>query len=365
MKFYCAQEKLGQALQIVSRGIPNRSTLPILSGIYLEYQEGALLLRTTDLEIGMEITLSDIEGEQEGAVVVSGKRLADIVRFLPQEQVAFSFDQEQNQVFLRTRRSSFQLPVLPVQEFPALPDIKSEISFKIAAGTLKEGIRKMIYATLPDDIRPYLTAVLFELTPGFIKLAATDINRLALETFPLEGIEKGGKFLVPTRALQEINRIALNENRKIEVDIAPRQIRFKTENLVFISRLVEAQFPEYEKVLPKNFQTKVVISRIDIIQALERVSLMVPSVKMNITRDKIVLATNEPEIGKAVEEIESDRIEGTDLNIGFNSRFLLEFLNAVDSEEVLMKFTGEEKPAVMEAVGLENYMYVVMPMKII
>ena len=364
MRFFCEQEIMAQALQIVSRAVSTRATLPILNGIYVKYENNNLLLRATDLEINIELMLENIEGDEEGAVVFSGKRFVDIVRYLPKEKITIFTSPEENQVSIETRHSSFQLPVLPPHEFPSLPEVEKEFSFRLSFDELRDGIRKTSYATLSEDIRPFLTAVLFEFAGEKLKLVATDINRLAFFALSLPQVNYENKVLIPTRTLQEIARLPFENEDEIEIVIGSRQIRFSGKNLIVTSRLVEAQFPDYEKVIPRKFKTTIHVNRELLLKALERASIMISSVKVNVDEGKMTIMANEPETGKAYEEILLEKQEGEKIVIGFNARFLIDFLNAVDMEEIVISFSGEEKPVIMEGKGEENYLYVVMPMKL-
>lgn len=363
MKFVCAQEDLARYLQVAVRAIATKSTLPILTGILLETKENYLRCVATDLEIAVEVKIPNIQIQKPGIVVLPGKTFVEIVRHLPQIPVEIELDENSKAVSITSKHSSYQLPVLPVEEFPTLPELKNEEKLVISSEKLKEAIRQTIYATLPDDPRPFLSSILWESTADHLRLVATDVNRLAVKDISVKsGVQKNA--LVPVRALREISNIfGGNPEDTLDVYIGEKLIYLTGAGVTFSSRLVEAQFPRYEQVIPKEFQGSILINRSMLIDALERTYLVSNSIRLGISAKGVIITAKEPDKGRSYEEIPVD-FTGQELEIGFNVRFLLDFLKAVDAEEIVFKYIQEQKPALLQINGKDDYIYIVMPLKL-
>ncbi len=363
MKLLCAQEDLSRYLQIVVRAIATKSTLSILTGILLETKDTYLRCIATDLEIAVEVKIPNVQIQKPGMVVLPGKTFVEIVRHLPQLNVEIELDDNSKTVSIVSQRSSYQLPVLPVEEFPTLPDFKNGEKLEISSDKLKEAIRQTIYATLAEDPRPFLSSILLESSPDRLRLVATDVNRLAVKDIPVKAsIQKTA--LVPVRALREISNIfGNNPEDRLDIYIGEKMIYLTGVGVTFSSRLVEAQFPRYEQVIPKEFQGNLLINRTLLIEALERTSLVSNSIRLAISAKGVVITAKEPDKGRSYEEIPLD-FTGEELEIGFNVRFLLDFLKAVDSEEIVFKYIQEQKPALLQINGKDDYKYIVMPLKL-
>lgn len=363
MKIVCAQEELSRFLQITSRAIASKSTLPILTGILLETKEDYLRCVATDLEIAIEVKVPNIQIIQSGSIVLPGKTFVEIIRHLPQVPVEIEFDQTAKMVTISSHHSSYQLPVLPIEEFPTLPENNDGDAVSIQGEVLKDAIRQTIYATLAEDPRPFLSSVLWEITPGRMRVVATDINRLAVRDIPIQS-QIQATALVPVRSLREIaNIFGNNSEQELKIYINEKLIFINGSGITFSSRLVEAQFPQYERVIPKDFAGTLVVNRGKLVDALERTSLVSQSIKISFSDKGIVITAKEPDKGRSYEEVEAD-FSGNEIEIGFNVRFLLDFLKVVDHEVIVFKYTQEQKPALMQGQGEENYLYIVMPLKL-
>lgn len=363
MKFICSQEELSRYLQIVARAIAVKSTLPILTGILLETKDDYLRCVATDLEIAVEVHIPNPQIERAGVVVLPGKTFVEIIRHLPPTAVTVEMDEVAKTVSITCQHSSYQLPLLPVEEFPSFPDYKNGTKIEVNNEKLKEAIKQTIYATLAEDSRPFLSSILWESEPDRLRLVATDVNRLAVKDISSKS-DTQKTVLVPVRAMREIaNIFGNNPEETLDIFIGEKLININGAGVNFASRLVEAQFPRYEQVIPKEFKGELSLNRSLLIEALERTSLVSNSIRMNISAKGVVITAKEPDKGKSYEEIPAD-FSGQEIEIGFNLRFLLDFLKAVDSEEVVFKYTEEQKPALFQINGNNDYLYIVMPLKL-
>ncbi len=363
MRIICIQDELSRYLQIAVKAIATKTTLPILTGIYLEAKDGNLKCLATDLEVAIEVNVPNVQIITPGSVVVSGKTFVDIIRHLPPVPVEIDYDESAKQVSIVSKHSVYQIPVLPEEEFPTLPEIKSGNTVELKGEELKEAIHQTIFATLADDPRPFLSSILWEISPEKIRLVATDVNRLAIKDIVAKSSDQSSA-LVPVRALREIaNIFGGNHEANIEVIFNEKLIYIKGGGVKFSSRLVEAQFPRYEAVIPKDFSGSIVVDRNDLINALERTALVSNSIKISLAGPEMVINAKEPDKGNCREEVEVD-FNGKELEIGFNVRFLLDFLKTTREEKIVFKYVQEQKPALVQGQGNENYIYVVMPLKL-
>lgn len=360
MKLSCQQEDLSKALQIVSRAVASRSTLPILSGILFEAEKSRLRCLGTDLEIGMETTIPIESHDSPGRFVLPGRTAADIARRLSPGVVNMEIDGPQ--VKLSAGRTVFHLNLLSADEYPALPAPKDEAGNEVSDLLMRDAIKKTIFATLPEDSRPFLASVLLEFEGDRFRAVATDINRLAIQ----EGIlhrpqAEKLSVMVPVRAMQEAGRLTAGiEDENVQITTGDRQIFIRTREATIFSRLMQGQFPQYEQVIPKTAGTTVTVERARLTAALERAALLTTSVRVIVTKGQIHISATGPDVGQAYEDMEAS-VDGSDMEIGFNARYLMDFLKAVDGETIRMKITGSRSPALMEVPDDANYRYVVMP----
>lgn len=363
MKIVCQQEELARFLQVAGRAIASKSTLPILTGIYLETKNDYLRCVATDLEISIEVKVSHIQIIEPGAIVLPGKTFVEIIRHLPAVPIEISTNDDSSMVTIVSQHSSYQLPTFPVEEYPALSEQREGESFEVPGDTLREAIRQTIYATLAEDPRPFLSSILWEISPEKLRLVATDVNRLSIRDLKINGNSKGSA-LVPVRSLREIANIyGSNSEEKLKVFLNEKMLFVEGFGITFSTRLIEAQFPRYEQVIPRDFQGKIELERNKFISALERTALVSNSIKISISIDKIVITAKEPDKGRSYEELQAD-VDGNPMEIGFNVRFLLEFLKSLDAEEIIFQYVQEQKPALLMGKNVNDYQYIVMPLKL-
>jgi DNA polymerase-3 subunit beta len=259
--------------------------------------------------------------------------------------------------------SSYQLPVLPLEEFPTLPEFRDGEKIVVNGEEIKEAIRQTIYATLAEDPRPFLSSVLWEIESGRLRIVATDVNRLAIRDLAIQG-GASANALLPVRSLREIGNVFGGDAEEtLEITLSDKLIFIHSEGVLFSSRLVEAQFPRYEQVVPKEFVGTAIVSRNQLVEALERTALVSYSVRVHFSEKGMFITAKEPEKGKSYEELITE-FSGKEIEIGFNVRFLLDFLKVSASERVVFKYLQEQKPVLIQGIEAESYIYVVMPLKL-
>lgn len=364
LKIKVSQSNLSKCITIVQKGISSKTTLPILNGILLEAYNDKLKLTGTDLELGIESNL-DCEVIEEGSVVITSRIFGDVIKKLPSLDVIIETD-ENNTVRIACGNSKFKIVGQSSVEYPHLPEINNEITFEIPKDLFKTMIRQTVFSTAQDETRPILTGALLEVTNGEAVLVALDGYRLALKNVKINNLDDI-KAVVPGKTLNEVNKILDDDETNITLKISKSNVLFNTGNTIIISRLLEGQFLNYNDLIRHEYSSKVKVKTKELQQSIERASLLAREgrnnlVKFDITDESIVISSNS-EIGDVHEEIPIT-LEGDDIKIAFNSKYMLEGLRAIDTEEINMNFVSNVNPCIIKPHGDESYTYLVLPVRL-
>lgn len=377
MKITCKQQDLSRGLTAVSHAVSNRSTLPILSNILLATDQGRLKLAATNLEIGINCWV-DAQIQEEGSTTVPAKLLTELVSRLPQAPVDLSVSDGSNTLNVRGQGSNANIKGMDASEFPLIPSAEGgEPPVMLDAVLLKEMIAEVAFAAADDDTRPVLTGVLVQVHDEHITFAAADAFRLAVRTAPLPGDDHPrGDILIPARTLTELARILPAEG-PVEMIVTPNrsQVLFHTPQLDLVSRLIEGTFPNFRQIIPKEHSTRAVVETKLFAEAAKRAELFARD-SSNITRVKInpggsdglepgavtVEATAE-DLGDNTSVL-SSAVDGPEMQIIFNVKYLSDVLAVIGSAEVALEVNAPTKPGVIRPVGEHDYTYVIMPMHI-
>ncbi|MDN5293510.1 MAG: polymerase subunit beta [Eubacteriales bacterium] len=363
MEFTCEKSNLLSALTAVARICSSKATLPVLAGIHLSVRGGQLTLTATDLEIGVESYLPVKEGK-DGEVVLPGKSLTDLIRKLPEGEVTFT-EEDKTVIKVTSNGSEYILHGMPPEEFPPLPKIDEQNKYNLPQKDMKLLIKQSIFAAANDDSRPIFTGCLVEVEDGSIRLVASDTHRLALREARLEAEGSPLRVVVPAKAVNEVARLCSNEDDRIEFACEANQIMFKVDGFTFISRLIDGNFPDYRRVIPDSYQTKVIIDRKTMLEAIERISLFAPSsnnaVRLNFNGEGLT-ATAAGEGGRA-KELVACEVEGPETSITFNYRYLIEGLRAIEGEKVEIQMSGSLNPAVFRDTEDPAFLYLLLPIR--
>ncbi len=377
MKITCKQQDLSRGLSAVSHAVSNRSTLPILSNILLATDQGRLKLSATNLEIGINCWV-DAQISEEGSTTVPAKLLTDLVIRLPQASVDLAVTDGTNTLSVKGQGSNANIKGLDASEFPLIPSAEGgEPPVMLDAVLLKEMIAEVAFAAAEDDTRPVLTGVLVQVSDEKITFAAADAFRLAVRVASLPGDDHPrGDILVPARTLTELGRILPSEG-PVEMIVTPNrsQVLFHTPQLDLVSRLIEGAFPNFRQIIPKEHSTRAVVETKLFAEAAKRAELFARD-SSNITRVKInpgghdglepgavtVEATAE-DLGDNTSVLNA-AVDGPEMQIIFNVKYLSEVLAVIGSAEVALEANAPTKPGVIRPVGEHDYTYVIMPMHI-
>jgi DNA polymerase-3 subunit beta len=388
MKFTCGREELAQKLAVVSRATTGLGTLPVLGGIKITAANGAtqdvITLEATNLEMTVRVEFggAEIRILEVGQTVVHGKILADAIKKMPGHTVEITIDEQKATIEAgqaNGKTCKCNLPVFSIEEFPeTLKDIimvlNTDDTFEITTKAFGDALKKVSYATLKDgaDNRPFMSAIQVSTDGERLKLVGTDVARLAIYQVPLDINNAGDvSFLSPVKALKEIETIfGKNDSLSISIGRQDMLVRalYENGNALLSARLLDNQYPDYTKVIPKNIVGRVKINRINFINTLERVHLITNEVLLsikNIPYQTILVAGQEQDRGSIFDEISVAELDGADMKIGFTIRFLLDYLKTIDCEMVEMRYQGQTKPVAFENIdGDKQYIYIAMPVSV-
>ncbi|CUX96159.1 DNA polymerase III subunit beta [Candidatus Gullanella endobia] len=366
MKFIVEREKLLKPLQKVSSLLGNRLTLPILSNLLLQVDEGRLLLTGTDLEIEMvaQITLSTIY--KPGISTVSARKFFDICRGLP-EGAKIVVTLEGERIVIRSERSRYSLSTLPASDFPNLDNWESKVEFTIAHSILKRLIESTQFSMAHQDVRYYLNGMLFETEGKKLRTVATDGHRLAICTMSIGEILPSNSVIVPRKGVIELIRILDNSENLMKLQIGSNNIRARIGDYIFTSKLIDGRFPDYHRVLPKN-PDKILKTSCDLLkQAFTRAAIIsnekFRNIRLYLSRNQLKITANNPEHEEA-EEVLDVSYQGSEIEIGFNVSYILDVLNALKCEELQLLITDEVSSVQIEDSVNQVSSYVVMPIRL-
>lgn len=385
MEFVAKQSSLLRELSLVQGVVEKKNTVPVLANVLLTAGEDAVSVMATDLEVSVRSSLS-AKVKKEGALSVSARKLHEIVRALPDADVQIKATGE-NWATITCEQSRFKIMGLPKEDFPTLPVPSSDGKVTFGVQQFKEMAQKVIFAVANDDARYALNGALMILDKGSITLVASDSHRLAFVKRPLggDGPSAEQRVVIPHKALGELSRIAEEVGGEIVFSRHENQIFFEMGRCTLTSRLLEGQFPNFEKVLPSGNDKIVSLGRTAFGDAVRRVSLVAnernKAVKLSLSKGKLEISSRNPELGEASEEIPVDFSGGT-VEIGFNAKYLLDFVAATGADAVTFELKDEATQGLMlptpapkaakesegakkrSKAGDEEYKYVVMPMRI-
>lgn len=367
MEVSCLQENLNKGLTITSRLITGKAQLPILGNILLATEEGRLRLSATNLEMGINLWLG-AKVEKEGKITVPARIFTEFIASLPAEKVELSLSENILKVSCLSFEASFN--TLSAAEFPAIPDSLAKPAILLPAEVFSAAVSCVAFAAAQDEGRPTLTGVKWIKGEKSLKMAATDGYRLSVKSLPLAG-SLTEDLILPAKSLIEAARIAQDagEGEEIKMGVTPEsnQAIFAWENAVLATRLIEGQFPSFEKIIPPSFLTRLVLEKETLVKSVKIASLFARDsanvIKWKIEKGTLQISANSPQVGENVSTLEA-KVEGEDNEIAFNSRYLLDFLQAVSADELIFEMTGPLNPGVFKPVGDDSYLHLIMPVRV-
>ncbi len=371
MKIICEREKILKAINSVTKAVAIRTTMPILEGILIQTNEDTVKMTCYDQELGIEYLIKDCNIEEQGATVVSAIMFSEIIRKLPDTEIKIEVN-DNNLLVIECEGSLYKLATMNPDEFPELPEINIENSIELEQSTLKEMIRKTIFATSSEENRPIFTGSLFEVKNNKLNVVAVDGFRLAWKSKFLQKNTADFSAVIPGRTLTEINKILADSFDAVKIGIAKNQALFEIENCKIVTRLLDGEFLNYSKVLPEKWETRVRVNTNILSNCFERISLISSSsiekekkypVKVTIEVGKMTIScTNQT--GDAKEEL-FVTTEGKNLEAGFNPKYFLDALRSIDDEEVYIDLGTSISPCIIRSVEDDgDYKYMILPIRL-
>ena len=368
MRIICEKENIIKALNSVTKAVSSKPTMPILEGILIQTNNKEVKLTTYDLEIGIEYVIN-CEVQEEGAIVINATMFSEIIRKLPNTEITI-YVNENNLLVIECEGSLYKLATMNPSDFPELPKISIENSIQIEQNTLKEMIRRTIFAVSTEENRPIFTGCLFEIINNKLNVVAVDGFRLAWKSKYLQTKVNDFKAVIPGRTLNEINKILADSFELITIGVAKNQALFELENCKIVTRLLDGEFLNYSSVIPEMWETRIRVNRTNLLNCFERISLISSSsmekekkypVKVAIDIGKIIIScTNQT--GDAKEEMLVST-EGKNLEAGFNPKYFLDACRCIDDEEIFVDFGTSISPCIIRPVEDGDYIYMILPIR--
>jgi len=372
MKLTITQAQLAYGLGTVSRAVSPRSTLPVLNNILIATDKGRLRLSATNLELGITCWIgADIE--EEGSITIPARIFFDLVNTLPSNKVNLSLNTRTQTLNIHCGTSNFDIKGIDAQEFPPMPspDLSSGVELNIA--DFKEMIHQVSFAASTEESRPVLQGVLMEINNNKLSLAATDGFRISVRTAELStSQDKPVKVIIPARSLSELARIATDGNETVTMIVPPDrgQAIFHMKNAELVTQLIEGNFPDYRAIIPRSFKTRTVISTNEFLKACRQAEIIAREgnnvIRLNFQPQNdapgtVEFSTQSEEMGSG-EVVVDANIEGPELLIAFNVRYLSEVLEVIGTPNTILETNANNTPGLLSPVGNDNFHHVIMPM---
>ncbi len=369
MNINCQKEDLLYAVQIIGKAISAKNTMPILNGILIIAEENFITLRATDLDIAIQCNAPADVAEIGELVIADGKRFIDVVRQLPDNNINISLINDCD-ININYGSSSINMRGFAAEQFPQLPDLAGDMQASVKGELFSRMVKQTAIASANDEIQPILTGIMLDINGEQLNLVATDFHRLTL----CQGVwqtqsQQQTQVIVPAKTMLDVANLA-DAEEQVEISISHNNACFKMGATIFVSRLISGQFPDYRPIVPKeeSFKHQVYVSKQLLGSALRRASLLSKdannTVRLKFEEGQIVMTANTTDIGNIREVIPAD-FQGEELMVGYNLKYLLDFLKVSSSENIYMKLSGNLTPGVMLEEDNASFTYIVLPLRLI
>ncbi|MFC4387775.1 DNA polymerase III subunit beta [Gracilibacillus marinus] len=378
MKVIINRDKLMESIQHVTKAISSKTAVPILSGLKIHAKETGIKLTGSNSDITIEsfIPLEEegiqyIDEIEQGEIIVHAKYFPEIIRKSPKDTVKIESD-EQLQVTIQSGHAEFHLNGQDPEEYPQINQIQTDASFELPITLLKNMIKQTVFAVSTSETRPILTGVNIRAEDGQLKFVATDSHRLAASNVPLETEFSNfptSQVVIPGKSLNELSKILDDTDEKIQISITDNQIAFQTEYLYFLSRLLDGKYPETSRLIPEESKTVIHANTKQLLQAVDRASLLAKDNHNNVIRlqtnndQTIEISSNSPEIGKVEEELTVESIDGEELKISFSSKYMIDALKIMETDNVKIEFTGAMRPFIIKPTEHDQLLQLILPVR--
>ena len=369
MKLSLLQENLNTALSNVSRFVSSKNQLPILNNILLSTDNGRLKLSATNLELSINYWIG-AKIEEEGSLTISSKEIVEFVSYLSSGKL--ELDQKGDSVLsLKSDKAESTFTITPSSDYPEFSKLDPETSFELDLNVLTQAISQIAFSAAIDDSRPVLTSILCNFSSEKLIIVATDGFRLSFKEIIFENpinLKQDYTFLIPAKSLLEVTKLAKNTPKiKIGLTSDQHQVVFVLEDVEIVSRLIEGEYPPYQRIIPESFTTKIFINKDEFLQSVKMASVFAKEsanvVRLSIKNNSIELTANAPQIGQNKINVEA-KTEGNNLEIAFNYKFLIDFLNVCKSQEITIQLNESLTPALFSDQSDPNFSHIIMPVRL-
>ena len=367
MRLNVPQPLLAEHVQIAAKAAPVKNMNTVLEGILFQSDGETMTLTATNLDFGIR-TYFSAPNQEQGAVVLPAKSV-EIIRKLPGESVLLSMNPENFLTEIKSGQSEFQLYGLSSDEYPSFPDLSPETAqfvFTIKAGELRRALRQTLFAASHDEGKPAFTGLLFTLHENKLTLSSSDTFRLATTGCRVQNAGISGDFLVPSKNLQEVIRILTEDEETVEIMVSKNQFLLSCKNIKISSRLLDENFPNIDRVIPKEFCGRATVDVDALLHAVERAALLSEGVnhvvRLSIGEEELVIRAASKH-GKTQEQIPVE-LSGEGLEVSLNSRFILDMLKINEGDQCIIEMTSPNKPCILRDSLYNEYLYLVLPIKI-
>ncbi|GAA0086745.1 DNA polymerase III subunit beta [Clostridium sp. CTA-7] len=365
MIFICEKQKIQEGISIANKAITGKTTMPILEGIYINAKKDGLTLIGSDMDVSIE-TKVEANVLEEGMIVIDAKIFGEIIRKLPNSDIKIE-TLENDIIQITCEKSIFNLVYMNGEDYPALPNINENLSVEVPQNILKNMIKGTSFAVAQDETRPILQGILFEVNNKVLNLVALDGYRLAVRSEFL-GNDNNIEVVIPGKTLNEVSKILEDVSDIVKITFTNNHILFNLNNTKVISRLLDGKFVNYSSLLPQEYKILVDVNKQQLQNCIERASLMAKDgnsnlIKLDVQEDTMIITSNS-QLGKVREELNIN-LQGDQIQIAFNSRYLLDVLKNIDDDEVKMEMTSSVSPCVIKCKNTDNSKYLVLPVRLI
>lgn len=365
MELKIGRKELTAALETASSVVSTRPTLPILGNVLIDVRKKDAVFTATDLEVGIVLSVPG-EVKHEGKITVPARKLLDIVRELPGDEVRLETDSA-SRMLLKAGAVEIKLLGLAPDEFPQLPDVKKEAEVKVSAATLAKMIDRALYAVSNDETRYVLNGAYLVWEKNELKMVTTDGRRLSFVRAPLAGTGGKGEAVVPTKALQELVHLFGSAEGEVTIVLGEGYAKFSVGGATLTTRLIDGRFPDYEQVIPKNQDKKITVETGLFLAATKRAALIAAdrslSVRLDVRKGGITFSAASHELGEAREDVPA-AYDGEGVSVAYNAKYLMDVLKHMDTKETLLELSTSLAPGVLRPSGDDSYVCVVMPIRI-
>ncbi|EST51861.1 DNA polymerase III subunit beta [Brevibacillus panacihumi W25] len=377
MKITVQRDKLSNAVSHVSKAVSSRTTIPILTGIKIKADEEGLTLTASDSDVSIEVQIPLEEADewgvtvhQAGNIVLPARIFSEIVRKLPSNEIHIEAD-ERLVTSIRSGQAEFSINGMDANEYPQLPHLEEEKVFSIPGDLLKTMIRQTVFGVSTSEMRPILTGLMWSLEQGKLRFVATDSHRLASRTAMVECPEELSfhNVVVPGKSCNELVKILDEDQSPADIVVTDNQILVKSKHILFYSRLLEGTYPDTTRIIPQGSKTEITVNTKEFLQSIERASLLSREGKSNVVKmvtlpdGNVEITSNAPEIGKVTDVLQPKAMEGEELKISFNAKYMIDALRAIDSSEIKASFNGPMSPFVLRPTDHDWMLHLILPVR--